>query len=87
MEFQQQLTQNIQRLDSLAKKQQELSEQTKSKSGSNGELQKQQDALNKEFQDVSKNLEDLQQKNEKLDEPTGYKSPEQQTKDTATNAE
>ncbi len=82
MEFQQQLTQNIQQLDSLAKKQDQLSEQTKNKSMSNDELQKKQDALNKDFQDVSKSLEDLQKKNEQLDNPTGYKTPEQQQQST-----
>ena len=82
MEFQQQLTQNIEHLDSLSKKQQQLSEQTQAKTSPNSELQKQQDALNKEFEGAKKSLEDLQKKNEQLEEPTGYKSPEQQTQST-----
>jgi len=80
MEFQQQLTQNIQQLDTLAKKQEQLSEDSKAKNANSSELQKKQDALNKEYQDVAKSLDDLQKKNEKLDEPTGYKSPEEQIK-------
>ncbi|HXP50486.1 MAG TPA: DUF4175 family protein, partial [Bacteroidia bacterium] len=79
MEFQQQLTQSIQQLDSLAKKQDQLSEDSKAKNANSNELQKKQDGLNKEFQNVAKNLDDLQKKNEQLAEPTGYKSPEQQT--------
>jgi len=78
MEFQQQLTQNIQHLDSLAKKQEKLSEQTQAKTQPNSELQKQQDALNKEMLDAAKSLENLQKKNEQLSEPTGFKTPEQQ---------
>jgi hypothetical protein len=78
LEFQQKLSQNIQRLDSLANKQQKLSEETKSKKTSNPELQKKQDALNKDFQDVKKDMQDLQKKNSQLEEPTNFKNPQQE---------
>jgi len=80
LEFQQKLSQNIQRMDSLANKQQKLSEQTKAKNSSNEELQKKQDALNKDFQNLSKDMQDMEKKNSELEEPTSYKNPEQEQK-------
>jgi hypothetical protein len=80
MEFQQQLTQNIQQLDSLSKKQEQLSEESKNKDANTSELEKKQDALNKEMENVSKNLDDLQKKNDQLEEPTGFKKPEDEMK-------
>jgi hypothetical protein len=78
LDFQQNLTQQIQKLDSLAKKQQQLSEQSKNSKGNNEDLQKKQDELNKEFQQTSKDLQDLEKKNSQLENPTGFKNPEQQ---------
>jgi len=80
MEFQQQLTQNIQHIDSLAQQENKLSEESQAKNANAQELQKKQDALNKEYENVAKNMEDLQKKNDKLEEPTGFKNPDEQTK-------
>jgi hypothetical protein len=82
-EFDQKLTDDIKRLDSLANKQEALSKETNEKKdskGGNEDLQKKQDAINKDFQDVNKDLKDLEKKNEALDQPTGYKNPEDQEK-------
>jgi hypothetical protein len=80
LEFQQKMAQNIQHLDSLAKKQDKLSQETKENKGNNEDLQKKQDELNKEFQDAAKDMKDLEKKDAELENPTGFKSPEEQQK-------
>lgn len=76
--FQQKLTQNIQKLDSLASAQKKLSTDTKAKKTPNSELQKRQDSLNKSFQQVSKDMQNLEKENSQLENPTGYKNPQQE---------
>lgn len=78
LEFQQKLSQSIQKLDSLASKQQKLSEDSKTKKSNNNDLQKRQDSLNKDFQQMSKDMQDLAKKNSQLESPTSFKNPEQQ---------
>ncbi len=88
LEFEQKLSENIQRLDSLASKQQQLSKESKDVSSSkgtkqaqqekNGELEKKQDGLNNDFKDISKNLNELEKKNNNLESPTSFKNPAEQ---------
>ena len=78
LDFQQNLTAKIQKIDSLAKQQQKLSDETKDKKGSNEDLQKKQDQLNKDFQQASKDLEDLEKKNSELENPTNFKNPKEE---------
>ena len=85
LDFQQQLKENQQRLDTLAQKQEQLSKDTKDKKGSQDNLAKKQDQLNKDFEDVKKNLEDLDKKNSELEEPTEYKSPKEQSQQVQKN--
>jgi hypothetical protein len=95
LDFQQQLKETQERLDSLAQRQEQLSKEDSkdikgskdskdsknNKEASSQEEQKKQEELNKEFQDVAKSMEDLDKKNSQLEEPTEYKNPEQQSQD------
>jgi len=81
LDFEQDLKNNRQQLDSLAQKQERLSKEN-SKNNPTEEEQKKQDALNKDFENASKNLEDLEKKNKDLEEPTEYKNPQQESQDT-----
>ena len=77
LEFQQKLTQNIQKLDSLAQRQQKLSMDTKHKNASKATLQNKQDSLNKDFKQLSKNMQNLEKENNQMENPTPYKNPQQ----------
>ncbi len=79
LDFEQQLKENQQQLDSLAQKQEQLSKNSKDKNGSPEELQKKQNELNKEFQDASKNLENLEKQNKELESPTEFKNPKEES--------
>lgn len=82
LDFEQQLETTRQRLDSLAQKQEQLSNESKENKNKDGALQnemKKQDELNNDFKDVAKSLENLDKKNNQLEEPTEYKNPEQQS--------
>jgi len=85
LDFQQQLQENAGRLDSLANKQEQLSQDAKNKNGTNADQQKKQDELNKSFEDISKNLENLEKSNKDLEVPTEYKKPEQQSQEVQKN--
>ncbi len=79
LDFQQQLKENQNSLDSLAQKQEQLSKDTKDKKGSAEDMQKKQDELNKKFDEVAKNLENLEKKNSELEAPTDYKNPKEES--------
>ncbi|TZF82100.1 hypothetical protein FW774_15520 [Pedobacter sp. BS3] len=78
LEFDQKLTEAIDKLKDLAGKQQQLSKQSEQKSSKADDLQQQQKNLNEDFNRVAEKLDELGKKNEELAEKTNYKNPEQQ---------
>ncbi len=76
LEFEKKLTENIEKLDKLAKEQQKLAEETAKGDKSAEELKKKQDELNKAFEDFKKSQSDLEQKNKELENPNDFKRDE-----------
>jgi hypothetical protein len=76
LEFEKKLTENISKLDKLAKEQQKLAEETAKGDKSAEEMKKKQDDLNKEFEDFKKNQSDLEKKNKELENPNEFKRDE-----------
>lgn len=76
LEFEKKLTENIDKLDKLAKEQQKLAEETTESKKTADELKKEQDALNKEFEDFKKSMNDLEKKNKELENPNNLKRDE-----------
>jgi hypothetical protein len=81
MEVEQKLQDNIDKLDELAKKQDELSKQNENKDISSNELKEKQDALNKEFEDFRKDMNELAEKNEALEDKKNLDNTDQQEQD------
>ncbi|MDD3875236.1 MAG: hypothetical protein PHT69_01300 [Bacteroidales bacterium] len=68
-EFEKLLSKTIERLDSLAQKQNDLSEESKDRNSDNEELAEKQNELNEEFERLQKDIENLHQKNDSLEKP------------------
>ena len=76
LEFDQKLTEAIDKTKNMAQKQQQLSEQTKSQPADRDGLKEKQDQLKSDFQDLKEDLKDLQQKNEELSNKNDFQNPE-----------
>lgn len=81
LEFEQNLQNKIDRLEEMAKQQQELSKQSKEKNADVNDIKSKQDQLNKDFKDLQKELAKLEEKNEQLEKPNDFKNPEEETKE------
>ena len=87
MEVEKEMSDAINKLDSLAKKQEELSKETEKNENASPEkqqeLQKKQEELNKEFEKVKEGIDKAKEKNEQLEQPMDLDSKEldQQEKD------
>jgi hypothetical protein len=69
------IKENIDQLNKLAGKQQQLAEQSKQTNADSKTLQQQQDNIKKDFAQVEKSLEDVAKKNEALDNKTNFNNP------------
>ncbi|MDF3077063.1 MAG: hypothetical protein K0S09_952 [Sphingobacteriaceae bacterium] len=86
LEFDQKLTESIDKLKDMAKEQQKLANDSKKESAEKQNskqknadaeaLKQKQDELNKEFKDLQKDLKDLEQKNEELNDKSNFENPE-----------
>jgi len=80
MEVEKEMTDAINKLDSLAKKQEELSKETEKNENANPEkqkeLQQKQDQLNKEFEKIQEKIDKAKEKNEELETPMDLESKE-----------
>lgn len=85
LEFEQNLQNKIDRLEEMAKQQQELSKQSKDKNAAVNDIKNKQDQLNKDFKDLQKELAKLEEKNEQLEKPNDFKNPEEETKEIEKN--
>lgn len=78
LEFEQNLQDKIDRLNTLAKEQKELSKQAQSKNTDLQELKKQQVKKQEETQALKKEMKELAEKNQALERPNDFQSPEKQ---------
>ena len=79
LEFEQNLQNNIDRLENLSQQEKELSKQSKAKDTPIDDLKNKQDDLSKDFKDLQKELEKLAEKNQQLEKPNGFENPEKET--------
>lgn len=82
LEMEQKIQQNIDKLNDLAKKEEEQSQKTEEKGADAKEQKEKQDALNKEFQDLKKDLQEMEKKNSELEEPMKMENSEQKQQET-----
>ncbi|MBL0030709.1 MAG: hypothetical protein IPP27_00540 [Bacteroidetes bacterium] len=99
MEFEQKLQDNIDKLNELAKKQDELAKKTEEKDSKEGkdsketkeneskEQKDQQDKLNKDFEDFRKDMDELAKKNEDLEEKKDLENTDQQEQEIQKDME
>jgi hypothetical protein len=78
LEFEKKLQESIDRLNDLAKQQEELAKQSEQKNADADQLKEKQEELNKEFEKVRQELDDLQKKNSELEEPNKLENTDQQ---------
>lgn len=78
LEFDQKLTESIDKLKDLSKKQEELSEKSLDKKSENDQLKEEQNALKEDFKDLKEDLRELEKKNEELDQKNEFESPEKE---------
>ena len=78
LEFDQKLTNTIDKLKEQAQKQEKLGEQTEKKSSNPEALKQQQEELQKDFEKVQKDLEELAQKNEELEQKNNLQNTEKE---------
>lgn len=76
LEFEQNLQNDIDRLNELAKAQKELAKQTTEQKKDQESLKQKQDGLNKEMKDLKDDLKKLEEKNQSLERPNPFESPE-----------
>jgi hypothetical protein len=81
LELEQEQRKAIEKLEELAKEQENLAQKTEDKKESSEELQKKQEELNKDFKELEKKAEDIQKKNEELEKPQKLDDPKQDMKD------
>ena len=89
LEFDKKLTENIEKLKSLAKEQQKLSEETdEAKKGEKEALTDKQEKINKDFREIKEKLKELEKDNKALEEPNqSFRIPEEQQQKTEESLE
>jgi hypothetical protein len=81
LEFETKLEQTRQRLDSMARQQEKLSEESQAKDADNKDQLDRQEKLNEEFNEFARDMKDLQQKNEELENPNAMPDTKQDQED------
>lgn len=81
LEFEQKFDQAKERLDSLAKQQDKLSEESPNKDNNTQEQLEKQEKLNKEFDQFSDDMKDLEKKNQELENPNAMPDTKQDQND------
>jgi hypothetical protein len=94
LEFDQKLSEAIEKLDDLAKDQESLSEKSLDKNADISKLKNEQNVLKEEFKALESELNKLEQKNEELEQKNNFENPEkdqnqieQQQKESSENLE
>jgi hypothetical protein len=81
MEVEQKAERIAEQLEDLARRQEQLSEDTKNEAVGNEELKQRQEELNKEFQELREQMDDLEKKNAELEQPMQLPDTDQQQED------
>ena len=81
LEIEQEMQQEIEKLNELAEKQEALSEETEKGEKTNEELNKEQEKLTEEFDKIQKELEEIEEKNKELENPKNIEDTEELEKE------
>ena len=81
LEFEQKMTDAIDKLKKLAEDQEKLAEDTKQNKAPNDQLKKEQEELDKKFEEVKEDVKALEQKNKELEEPNKLEDTKQDEKE------
>ena len=81
LEVEQQMKDAIDKLDALQKEQEKLAEKTEKSANGSPELKAKQDSLNMEFEKLSNQLDQLEKKNQELENPMPMDGTEQMEQD------
>ncbi len=79
LDFEQRLQNNIDRLDELAKKQEELLKKTNDNTKNPLDLAKEQESINLDFKELKDELAELNKKNNELERPNQFSTHEEET--------
>ena len=79
-EFEKKLSESIEKLDSLAKDQKQLSDKAEDKKADSQKLNEEQKKLNEDFENLKKDLNDLDKKNKELEKPNKFERTDEQQK-------
>lgn len=78
MKFDNQLQQNIDKLQELSKEQEELAKESEEKNANTEDLQQKQEELNEEFKELEKEMEELKELNQDLKSPNSMEDTQQE---------
>jgi len=79
LEFEQNLKNNIERLSALAKEQKELAKESNKPGANPAGLKEEQKKLSAEFSELKEELKKLEEKNQELERPGSFKTPEKES--------
>lgn len=78
LEFDQKLSESIEKLNKLAKEQKELSDKSQERNSDLQQLKQEQNKLNNEFKELKENLNRLEEKNNDLEQKNDFMNPEKE---------
>lgn len=78
LEFDQKLTEAIEKLNKLANEQKNLSDKVQEKDSDSQQLKKQQNEINDAFKELKEELNKLEEKNNELEQKNDFKNPEKE---------
>ena len=81
LELEQEIDQQIDKLEELAKEEEELSEDTEEGKKSDEELEKKQEEIEEEFKKIEEKMEEIEKKNEELEKPKKLEDRQEQMDD------
>ncbi len=87
LEFEKEIKDAADKLDSLAQKQEDLAKQNEENKMSSEELKKEQDKLNEEFKKVEEQLKKAEEKNQELEKPNDMEDTKEQQEDIKEDME
>ncbi|MHA4893795.1 DUF4175 family protein [Pedobacter sp. PWIIR3] len=83
LEFEQNLQNNIDQLKDLAKEQKELAKKSDAKESKPADLKAEQDKLAQDFKNLKEELSKIAEKNEQLERPNAFKTPEEEAQEVS----
>lgn len=81
LELEQEVQEQIDKLEELAEEQEKLAEETEKQEKSQEELKKEQEEINEKFEEIQEKMEEIEEKNEELENPMNLGDNEEDMED------